>query len=103
MEIAKGLRYNKFHPSRSEDNALTESYPQIFQVSFEATPFGPSVISWLFVNFRSFGHTVFFSAILLIGLRHNVVVISTSRMYRGIDEVNALIHREPLVIIFQVN
>ena len=30
---------------------LAESYPQIFQVSFEATPFGPSVISWLFVSF----------------------------------------------------
>lgn len=83
---------------------LTESYPQIFQVSFEATPFGPSVISWLFVNFRSFGHTVFFfSAILLIGLRHNAVVRSTSRMIRGNDEVNALIHREPLVRNFQVN
>lgn len=67
---------------------LTESYPQIFQVSFEATPFGPSVISWLFVSFL---------------LRHNAVVRSTSRMIRGIDEVNALIHREPLVRIFQVN
>ena len=82
---------------------LTESYPQIFQVSFEATPFGPSVISWLFVGFFLSVTLFFILAILLIGLRHNAVVISTSRMYRGIGEVNVLIHREPLVRIFQVN
>ena len=82
---------------------LAESYPQIFQVSFEATPFGPSVISWLFVSFFLSVTLFFFSAILLIGLRHNAVVRSTSRMIRGNDEVNALIHREPLVRNFQVN